>query len=348
MKRSLLFFALLTPQLFAQASSYTSFIRQIQDGVTKQTGSIAASGSSTSLSAISEGGSVFQLWTVQNSNAVSYLLDTKVVGAYLPKGTVTLTTNDPTGEKWGIKRTRIDQPFTVKTVVSGLLASGTGIPEAATKVIFAQHIGTYTNHIPNLAASEILATTPVTSAYLTQNVTSTLNFTRSSLYVVSPTQSSGEEHFVLRALADGKIAQTQLSADYVQVWPMATASIAGVTDNQVIKGKAPKLTITYTNLYPSSTTRIIAYPSSDPSKAIVLPRSEVSRDQDRNYSTTFTLEDYDAALPTDGTYTIDVITTTPFTTNEKLASANGKTASITGLVVDKTIQVRAMQVGGSE
>ncbi|MFT4175086.1 MAG: hypothetical protein QM627_00385 [Luteolibacter sp.] len=346
MKRILLLLALLAPEAFGQASAYTSFIRQIQDGVTwdssalipsSNTSTSSSSGSTTSRTAISEKGSVFQLWTIHNTTGSSHLLDQKAVGAYLPKGTLTITTNDPTGEKWGVKRTRIDQPFTVTATVSNLLAPGTGIPDAATKVLFQQHLGLYADHNPNLDAATVLATDPIASAYITANKILTPD--KSSLYAVNPTGTSGEEHFVLRLLPDGTLPQTQIASDKIQIWPLATATVTGLGEDPIIKGVAPPLSITYTNLYPSSSTRIIAYPVSDRSKAIQLPKSEITVDAKTPTSITFTVSGYDAALPSDGVYNIDVVTTTPFKTDETLSS--------TSVTVNKTLRVRAMQVGAS-
>ncbi|MFT3991613.1 MAG: hypothetical protein QM680_09410 [Luteolibacter sp.] len=345
MKRILLLLSLLAPQVFGQASNYTSFIRQIQDGVTWQTSSLtstgtnASSGTTSSPTAITEGGSVFYLWAVNNTSGTSYLLDTKVVSAYLPAGTLVISTEDSTGDKWGVKRTRIDQPYTVTTTVSNLLTAATGVPDAATKVLMEQHLGLYTDNDPNLDSATVLANDPSYSAYITANGTQTLPYEKPSLYSVDPYTTSGEEHFVLRILADGTLPQTQLATDKVQIWPLSSATVTGLEDGQIIKGVAPTLSVTYTNLYPSSTTKIIAYPVSDPTSAIELPKSEVTRDDQTPLTTSFTLSSYDSALPSDGNYKIDVVTITPFGT-ETLRSYS--------VTVTKTLKVRAMQVGAND
>jgi len=344
MKRTFLLLALLASPAFGQASNYTSFIRQIQDGYTWLTPNIAATGTGTSVSAILEKGSVFQLWSIDKTTNAEYLLDQKAVSAFLPGGTVTVTSSDRTGDKWGIKRTRIDQPYTVTTTVTGLL-SGSGLPDAATKVLAEQHVALYSSNVFSLVAATVLSNTASASALLTSNGSTVFNYAKPTISVLGTT-ASGEEHYVLHALADGTVSQTQLSSDFIQVWPLATGSITGITNGQVLKGSAPALTVTYTNLYPSSTTRVIAYPTATPSQFIELPLSSVVLDQKTPGSRTMTLTNYDSALPKDGSFIIEIVTTTPFGVNEKLANASGVISPIS-IVVDRTMEVRAMQVGST-
>src|SRR5690606_16529057 len=111
---------------------YVNFIRQTQqDTGVVWSMPVVPKGESASPLTLESKGALFQLWTIEQSAAKDYLLDQKLVGAYLPSASLRITTGDPYSR---VPRTRADQPFTVTYDVAGLLA-GAGIPEAATKVL---------------------------------------------------------------------------------------------------------------------------------------------------------------------------------------------------------------------
>ena len=152
-----------TVQASAQASAYTNFIRQSQQdtGVVWDM-PVVPSGSSPSALVLGSGGSLFQLWTIQQASAADYLLDQKLVGAYLPTADIKITTLDPYSK---VHRTRVDQPFTVTITVGGLL-TGANAPLAATQVLFERHIGAYQAGMSPLVPAVICSNTPLSSAYL--------------------------------------------------------------------------------------------------------------------------------------------------------------------------------------
>ena len=86
MKTTALFLVLTSIGALAQASSYVNFIRQSQQG----TGvvwdmPVGATGQAASALLMESGGSLFQLWTIHQAKATDYLLDQKLIGAYLPR-----------------------------------------------------------------------------------------------------------------------------------------------------------------------------------------------------------------------------------------------------------------------
>ena len=127
---------------------------------------------------------LFQLWTINQTTIKDYLLDQKLVGAYLPKADVKITTLDPYTP---VTRTRVDQPFTVEIQVSDLL-TGTGIPTAASKVLLEQHIQNYAAGQTSLDPTVVAANTPLSTAYITENGKTTLKFPASSLTARRPDQ----------------------------------------------------------------------------------------------------------------------------------------------------------------
>jgi len=343
MKRISFILALLTLPVFSQESAnYQNIIRQIQSGYTWQTSDVLPTGTGTAQGALTEAGSTFQLWTIHKTLGTQYLLDTKTVGAYMPTGDISVATTDATGTKWGVKRSRIDKPFTVTAVVSGLMKD-TSLPDASRKVLMEQHIALYPANVISLAASTVLSNTPVATAFITagsvdrQATTTTINYAQSSFMSVNPYTSKGEEHFVLHALADGNIAQTQLDSDYVQIWPLPVGALTGLTAGATYKGAMPAITVNLTNLYPFSTTDVVAYPVSDATKAVSLMTSKYVVDDKSSRTDALKITGYDAAFPTDGIYTVEVRTTDPFDTQ--------KLVTITPIIVNRTLSIRAMQVG---
>ena len=126
--------------VMASASDNIHFIRQRQ----QDTGIIwdmpvNVRGQSPSALALENGGSLFQLWAISPAPARDYLLDQKLVGAYLPKATMKVVTLDPDGK---IPRTRVDQPFRVEIEVSDLL-TGAQYPLAASSVLLERHAASY-------------------------------------------------------------------------------------------------------------------------------------------------------------------------------------------------------------
>ena len=128
-------FLAFTAGAFAQSSNYVNFIRQTQQG----TGvvwdmPVVATGTANSALTLETKGSLFQLWTIDQTKALDYLLDQKLVGAYLPTADIKVVTLDTNGK---VPRTRVDQPFSVEVTIGGLL-SGVDFPLASTKVLLEQ------------------------------------------------------------------------------------------------------------------------------------------------------------------------------------------------------------------
>ncbi|MGD9417974.1 MAG: hypothetical protein Q7R22_003475 [Verrucomicrobiota bacterium JB025] len=332
--------ALLTTAAHAgsdEQDEYYTFIRQQQ----QVTGTIwdmpvELVGESLSPMNIEAGGSLFQLWAIHTSEATDYLLDQKLVGAYLPAATLSITTGDPTLASGGIPRTRADQPFYLHTNVSGLLSPGDEIPDAATKVLLEHYAKDYPETF-SLSRTEVLADGPIDSGYITENGTQTITFPTTSLTGADPTKVSGEEHFLIHALADedNDYSQTELASAMIQIWPVADGSISGITDNQTIDLQVPDLTVTLNDLYPNSTTYLQIYPGA-PSLGTTgtkLPGSVLVLDQDKSESRVLTVENWGSVVTDDTQHTIELITVTPFGT-ERLATVT--------FGANRVLKVRAM------
>jgi hypothetical protein len=209
-------FALLTGGLFAQATGFTNFIRQVQtpSGVQWDV-SVSATGAQQSGLAVEEGGARFELWTVRASPLTNYLLDTKFVGAYIPITAITIRSEDPYPT---IPRTRADRPFWVDITVSGLSDLVTA-PEAAKKIQLLRHVQSYGETGIGVNLDRTQATLKTTT-YLTSNGTQTLSYMQTAVPGTDLAKLRGEERFSAFSLEDTLSPQSQLASRYIQIWPV--------------------------------------------------------------------------------------------------------------------------------
>lgn len=332
-----LFLVLFSVNASAQTSGYVNFIRQNQQG----TGvvwdmSVAATGTAPSTLALGSGGSLFQLWTIQQTSAATYLLDQKTVGAYLPTADVKIVTLDPYTL---VPRTRVDQPFSVEINIAGLL-TGTGLPDAATKVLLDQHIQSYAAGQTSLDPAVVAANSPLATAYIAANGKTVLKFPASSLKASDPTKAAGEEHFIVSALADATIPQSQIASAHVQVWPVASGAITGITPGQQFRYQIPVVQLNLNDLYPRSDTYFMLYEGSSVNGVPGTIVTAFPWDSNTSKTSLLKVTDLDSKFTKDGTYTVALVSTTVYGT-ELLAPP------IT-FSVKRTIAVNAMQVNFSD
>lgn len=326
-----LLLAALSTHAAAQTGAYVNFIRQTQQG----TGvvwdmPVARSGMGPSAMTLESNGALFQLWTIEQNQTKDYLLDQKLVSAYLPKADIKITTLDPYTL---VTRTRVDQPFSVEIEVTDLL-TGIGLPEAATKVLLQQHVQSYPEGQISLDRTAVAATTPNYSAYVSENGKTVLKFAASSLRAADPTTARGEEHFIIHALADGTITQTQIASTHVQVWPVASGEILGITPGQELRFDIPKIQLNLSDLYPRSDTYLMLYEGTSVNGMTGVIVKAFPVDRDRTVSQILEVNDLDTKFTKNGTYTVALISETVFGT-ELLCPP------IT-FTVDRSISVNAM------
>lgn len=336
MKFASLFLLLAAGAASAQtAPVYENILRQNQQasGVVWDM-PVATVGSGPSALNLQKGGALFQLWTLNKTEVKEYLLDQKLVGAYLPKAAVKITTVDPYKEH---VRTRIGEPFTVEIEVSDLL-SGVGLPEASTKVLLQRHIASFPTGATEVNQATVTAGTPFASSYITQNGKNVIRFTTSSLTASNPTKASGEEFFVVHALSDGSYTQSQLSSARVKIWPVATGKILGIKNGDALRYEIPPVQINVNDLYPTSYTSLMLYEGSSVNGSPgVMVWDRVKDNDATTMSGIFLSERLSELIKKDGTYTIALMSNTIFG-NELLDKE-----PIT-FTVDRTMEVNAMQV----
>jgi hypothetical protein len=313
------------------AAAYTNFIRQVQmsSGV-QWDASVAATGEGISSLPIDTGGSRFELWTVRSSPLTSYLLDTRFVSAYAPTAEVVIRSEDPYQV---IPRTRADRPFQVDISLQGLLSGATD-PEPSKAVKLLRHAQSYGVGGTGETLDRTQATL-LSQAMITSNGKQTFSYVLNSIPNADRTKVCGEERFSVYSQADGSVPESQLASRYVQIWPVADGSIAGLTANERVRFKAPQLTMTLNELYPESRTYVQVYPG-EPKLGVegtIVPGTQLVISQTVPVSRVLVVKDYDAVFDKDGLWTMELVTVTPFGTDR---------LSHVTFTIDRTIKANGM------
>lgn len=312
--------ALLSPPLMANTgSTFTNFIRQVQiaagapesDWVEWDLQNIQPAGEDLSPLAIDPGGARFELWTVKGTTPpVNYLLDSRYVGTYVPIAQVTIRSEDPYAS---IPRTRADRPFWVDIKVSGLL-SGAGDPAASKSINLLHHMQSYGTTGTGVGIDRTQATLLGTQS-MTQNGTTTLTFAANSIPGTNRAKVRGEERFSGFSLADYQAPASQLASQFIQIWPVASGSISGITNHQQVRYTLPPMTFTVNDVYPGSSVIVQAYKGAPAlnTEGTAIPGGG------KNYSSETvpvnhleSVSDYGSVFDEDGQWTVELLTETPF------------------------------------
>ncbi|MCP5538327.1 MAG: hypothetical protein H7A51_19100 [Akkermansiaceae bacterium] len=253
----------------------------------------------------------YSLYTIKNEDNTPYFLDEKTVSSYHPQSTIKITSGDPYE---AIPRTRVDKPFTVEYVVTGLVTDDDDVQDAAKSVVFDHRHTVYDaggTEVPENATWEVHDHDAVTA-----NGTHRIANIYTQIQSTNLPDARGEEIFSIYSNPDWGIAPdaSLLATKRVQIWPIAKGSISGI-DPTIEYAKIPNVTVDLTDLYPSSTTYLRVYkgaPNANPAEVLNINTSYVSINDaipvDRNY----VLEELDSKVPEDGTYTVELIHETPW------------------------------------
>lgn len=320
----------------AGAANNVHFVRQKQ----QDTGLIwdmpvQIKGQSPSALALENGGALFQLWAISQSPPKDYLLDQKLVGAYLPKASMKVVTLDPYTK---VPRTRVDQPFRVEMQVSDLL-SGAGLPLAATTVLLERHVASYPSQQTVLDPVQVASNTPTSSGYLSANGQHVLSYSASALTAPDPTKASGEEHFLIHALPDGNAKQAQIASAMVQVWPVASGEIKGIANGDQLRFQSPQIELLLNDLYPRSDTYLLLFEGTQYNGVDGTIVKAYPHDRETTSSQVLRVSELESKLTNDGDYTLVLVSDTVYG-REMLC------APVT-FSIRRTIQVNAMQVVGA-
>lgn len=294
--------------------NFTNFIRQVQlpDGDIQRDVSVEATGQIQSPLEINPNGARFELHTVQLEPLSSQLLDTRYVGTFVPLGEVSIRTEDTAS---AITRTRADRPFYVDVEVTGLYdEADASAPEAAKKVKFYHHVQSYGENGDGTNIDRTQATLS-SQVYIDDNRTQTLTYALTTIPGVDRSKIRGEERFSIFTLADYQAPESQLASQTVQIWPVADGTISGISDGETIEFSSPTLTLAINDIYPDARVYAQIYKGEkrdDGFVGTVLPGSAVAVNESVPQNRLMTVSDWDSVLTQNGTWTIELLTFTPF------------------------------------
>ena len=251
-----------------------------------------------SADSIGRSAALVELWSIDASRAEDRLIDQKLVSPYLPKANLKIKTLDPHGK---VPRTRVDQPFTVDIEVSDLL-TGADFPLSASSVLLERQLGSHQESQSSTSSR----------AYLTANGKTVLRFPVSALTAADPTKAAGVEHFSIHAISDGSLTHTQLASGSVQVWPVASGAIRGITNGDKIQGKAPRIELQLDDLYPRSDTYLLLYEGTQINGNQGVPVMAFPMDRETSESHVLRVNRLDSHIQQDGTYTLALVSDTVF------------------------------------
>lgn len=272
------------------------------------------SGSDTSYHPMESGGSSYELYARGSAwDTTFYFLDRKVVGFYLPQATVTIQSEDWT-EGWFsnsvIQRTRADKPYSVAIKVWGLTPDDPLAPDAARQVLYT-HTGQNfkSSYVPDGNGEYALA------SYLMGNSDPVLTPVYTLLTPMAPTKAMGVERFTISTLTDETItASSILQEKTILVWPVSEAVIEGIEPGFEIRDNLPNIVVHYKDLYPISLTYMQIYKGSENLGTVgtIVPTSLRWHNTIVPQNEIISLENWENLIPEDGTYTIEVLSITPF------------------------------------
>ena len=265
---------------------------------------------------------VFQLYALEaagDGNQKFTKLDEDTVGTFLPEVTAQVLSEDP----YPVPRTRADRAYGLKITISGLQADNPAVPEFAKVFSGVRSYALYdpSTYQPNGGAGEYKD-----KYVFNKNGTFTDN---SIIHMLPepkdrPTKACGEESFTFYMQETGNDPRSELAKATVQIWPVADCVIHNLQEGKTYHAIPPNASIELRDLYPDSETKAQVYAGGKAPGTVgtVLPSSVVKFNTYQPQKANLVLSDLEKHLVADGTYTLEVLTKTPFDdgTPEILAS----------------------------
>ncbi len=297
-----------------QNDNFQNFVRQVQMPVDGSQGTVwnvpvASSGEQLSPLEINPGGARFELHTVRSDPFQGFLLDTKYVGAYVPVAEVLIRTEDPYET---VPRTRADRPFNIEIVINGL-RDGVDDPEASKRVKVLHHVQSYGEGGDGSGVDRSQAQM-IGQGYIEANGPVTLSYLVNSVPGADRAKVRGEERFSVFSLDDYQAPESHLDSLFVQIWPVADGSLSGIAQGEVITFQAPTVTVAVNDIYPDAQIYTQVYEGNESlgTEGTVVPGSALIINEAVPQNRILTLEGWDNVITGDGTWTMELLTSTPF------------------------------------
>lgn len=234
----------------------------------------------------------------------------------------------PTNTPAKVRRTRADRPFKVYVTTSDILSGTTGptIPAASKAVNFYHTVQSYGatgtgNPIDRSLAQNV---TPALPQITTNGVHDPILVNLTTVPAANRQKVRGEETYKIFSLEDTQdparpIAPNLLSSHVVQIWPMTDGSLSGIAMNQEVRFSMPKVTFRYNDTYPGSQTFAQIYKGELRDNVVgeIVPGSHKINTSDPGIPESYTEStggEFDRMFTSDGRYTMELLTVSPFDT----------------------------------
>ncbi len=301
---------------------------------------------------IGDQGSLFQLFasgTAWDTNI--YLLDSKLLYTYSPAAGCSITSEDSYVRGTGnscVYRTRADRPIDIRIGVSGLVDDG---EELAEKCVYYACSGV---KYDSTTYSSLNQPTRLLHESTLGNCNKSVSGVYHELDSASPSHACGEQSYkFIRYESDG-VPATILTEPKVEIWPVATATIENIEHNKLYIDRLPAVIVKLKDLYPDSCTHVQIYKGTEALGKVGTVVEGTKHCFGRHYNPdlegeptnvpqcrTLSIPDLSNYANRDGTYTLEVITETPF-----FNRAPERLINIT-FSVDRTITTRG-RISSSE
>lgn len=272
------------------------------------------------------------LGTPEKSEFLPDLLAEKMVGSYIPEASVTIVSQDTHHPP----RTRADKPYGVRFQVGKLPPVEQQVPQGSPRTVQIEQ--SYKLYHPTLflpAGNGAGEGRYSSGVELSKNGVFSLPTIYQQLPGYLPTQGTGEETFTAYVKSGNTTAA--VAAATIQIWPVANVQIQGIPANRRFMDIPDKIQVEMNNLYPDSITYARIY-KGEPrlgAEGITVGSSVISHNTYAPQKAVVPVTGLESIVNTDGTYTIEVVTITPFNNREpeRLAYATFE--------VDRLIEINA-------
>jgi len=260
------------------------------------------------------------------------LIDEVTVGSHLPAATLNLRSEDP----YNPPRTRADRPFAMDLSIRKLAEPGDplgGIGKVTLERDFKFYHPDLHVPYPNGAGQ---------GSYDEMfEFTKNGDFSDPEIYQMlpaqSPTKACGEETFTAKVPHGGNDRKTAIAASTVQIWPICDAVIENLEAGKRYTGIPPHARVVCNDLYPDSVTYAQIYKGQPALGTIgrIIGSSVVSFNTYAPQDAVVPLTVSENEVKEDGTYTIEVLTVTPFNQRKP------ERVAYVSFDIDRTIKVNA-------
>ncbi|WP_193214669.1 hypothetical protein [Luteolibacter marinus] len=264
------------------------------------------------------------------------LIDEKTVGTHLPRTVVTLSSVD----SYRPARTRADQLFALSIGIRGL--ADPADPQGGISAVDLDRA--FKLYHPDLHV-------PYPNGAGQGSYEESIRFRRNGdfndpeifamLPAARPTKAIGEETFTARVALDSSGRQVSIGSATIQIWPVCDASFEEIVADKRYTGIPGGARVVLGDLYPDSVTYAQIYKGDAELGRVgrVIASSVVSFNTYAPQNAVVPLVMGEEHFDGDGTYTIEILTTTPFNDRKP------ERVDHLSFELDRTLQVRGMFAG---